>query len=203
MKVIIKLRESAIEKRLQKLRKTLQNTSPTILSNNCNGTFMYHDLQLKFYSPTINLFLSIRDFIRFISNLDYYMGLKLREEISQEYAYPLGRLGDLTIHFMHYNSFEEAAEKWYERVKRINRDNLYIVMNEGMGCIYEDLLEFDALPFPHKVVFTHKRYPEIKSAYYIKGFENKDSCDFLFEYRRGSIERYYEQFDYISFLNQK
>ncbi len=202
MELMKNIREAVIEKRLQRLRKSLHNMTPTILSNNCNGTFMYHDLHLKFNSPTINLFFSIQDFIRFVRNLDYYLGLELRQYVTDEYTYPVGRLGEITIHFMHYDNFGEAAVKWYERVKRIDKDNLYIVMNEGRGCTYEDLVEFDALPFSHKVVFTHKEYGEIKSAYYITGFEDKESCDFLFEYRKSSIERYYEQFDYVSFLNQ-
>ncbi len=202
MSFLDKVKEAAIEKRLKNLRKSLHNMTPTILSNNCNGTFMYHDLRLKFYSPTINLFFSIPDFIKFLSDLDLYLEMELKQYVTDEYTYPIGLLGEIKIHFMHYETFEEAAKKWYERVNRINKRNLYIVMNEGKGCRYEDLVKFDKLPFPFKVVFTHKPYPVIKSAYYIKGFEDKESCDFLFEYRKRRIERYYEQFDYVSFLNQ-
>lgn len=35
-------------------RRRLRNYSPTIISNNCCAGFIYHDLGLKFNSPTIN-----------------------------------------------------------------------------------------------------------------------------------------------------
>lgn len=41
----------------------------------------------------------------------------------------------------------------------------------GGGVSLEDLKEFDNLPYEHKIVFTHVPQPEIKSSFYIKGFE--------------------------------
>ncbi len=41
---------------LPKMRKALRNKEFTLLSNNCNGGFIYHDLGLQFLSPTINMF---------------------------------------------------------------------------------------------------------------------------------------------------
>ena len=38
-------------------RKKLKNNNITILSNNCLAGILYHDFQMKFNSPTINLFL--------------------------------------------------------------------------------------------------------------------------------------------------
>lgn len=40
----------------QRLRRRLVNKDITILANNCNAGFIYHDLGLQFKSPTINLF---------------------------------------------------------------------------------------------------------------------------------------------------
>lgn len=74
-------------------------------------------------------------------------------------------------------------------------------MNEGKGSTNELLERFDNVKFDNKVMLTHKPYPELKSAYYIKGFENKETCDFLFDYENIFGKRYYEQFDYISFFN--
>lgn len=200
--VIERIRLFLIERRLQKLRKNLENQTPTIIANNCNGTFMYHDLELRFCSPTINLFFSIQDYLKFVSHMDMYLAMELEDITEKDAPYPMGRIVDITLHFVHYKDFKEASMKWKERVKRIQKENLYLVMNEGRGCTYEDLKAFDALPYEHKVVFTHKPYPEIKSAYYINGFEKQESCDYLFNYPPRSLKRYYEQFDYVHFLNQ-
>lgn len=99
------------------LRKKIINKSPTIISNNCNATFIYKDLGLKFYSPTINLFFSINDFIKFIENMDYYLSLDLIELTDNTKNYPVGRLGDIQINFMHYSSFQDAKKSGLLDVK--------------------------------------------------------------------------------------
>ena len=62
----------------------------------------------------------------------------------------------------------------------------------------------DELKFENKVIFTHKPYPEFKSAYYLKGFEDLKEVyrptDFKNQF---FIRRYMDQFDYISFLNRE
>ena len=59
-------------------RKKLKNKNPSIISSNCNGGFIYHDLNLKFFSPTINLFFYPKDYIKFIANLEYYSKCELK-----------------------------------------------------------------------------------------------------------------------------
>lgn len=189
--------------RMKYLRKRLINKNPTILANNCNGTFIYKDLGLKFNSPTINLFMSISDFVKFVGNLEHYLSLEVEEFYDETKNYPVGKLGDIQINFMHYDTFEQAKNKWIDRCKRIDKSNIYIIMNEGKGSKYEDLENFENLKYKNKVLFTHIPYPELKSAFYIKGYEDKETCDFLFNYMPNGIKRYYEQFDYVKFLNQK
>ena len=107
---------------------------------------------------------------------------------------------------MHYHSEQEAKEKWEARSQRLDFDNLFIMMTDkdsGKGAKYEDLKAFDNLPYQNKVVFTHKPYPEFKSAFYIKGFENKNEVGDLFTFSGWNGEKYYDQFDYVSWFNQK
>ncbi|UTW68402.1 DUF1919 domain-containing protein [Anaerobacillus sp. HL2] len=78
---------------------------------------------------------------------------------------PIGRLIDVEIHFMHYSTFEEAKNKWIVRSKRIQHNNIFLMMTDRDGCTYEDMVKFDNLPFK-KVLFTNKRYPEIQSSLY-------------------------------------
>ena len=52
-------------------RKKLKNQSITIISNNCLAGILYHDFQMKFNSPTINLvFETEKDYIEYLSDLD-------------------------------------------------------------------------------------------------------------------------------------
>lgn len=102
---------------------------------------------------------------------------------------------------MHYESWDQAKKKWCERIKRFNKQNIFIIMRETQSCEYSDLLKFDSLPYKNKVVFTHKNYPEIKSSFYIKGFENKGYINYLHLYQGYFGKRYLDQFDYVKFLN--
>ena len=183
-------------------RKRLTNTDPTIIASNCNGGFIAHDLNLRFNSPFVNLFLTPKDFIRYLKNIEFYQQQNLTFAQTEK-AYPVAKLADITLYFMHYHSEQEAEQKWNERTKRMDLDNLFVMMTERDGCEYQDLIEFDALPFKNKVVFTHKNYPEIKSAVYIQGFENNAMVGDLFEYTGLNGKRYYDQFDYVTWLNKR
>lgn len=183
-------------------RKRLTNTDPTIIASNCNGGFIAHDLNLRFNSPFVNLYLMPKDFIRYLKKIEFYQQQNLTF-VQTEKAYPVAKLGDITLYFMHYHSKQEAEQKWNERSKRMDLDNLFVMMTERDGCEHQDLIEFDALPFKNKVVFTHKHYPEIKSAAYIQGFENAGKVGNLFEYTGLNGKRYYDQFDYVSWLNKR
>lgn len=54
-------------------RKKLKNKTFSLFLSNCNGGIIYHDLGLQFKSPTINLWISPKDFIHFCENLREYL----------------------------------------------------------------------------------------------------------------------------------
>lgn len=193
-----------IEWRLYKemRRARLQNRTPTIIASNCIGTFMYYDMKLRFNSPTINLSFDMNDYVKLLERLPYYMEQTLMPAVDERFSFPCGMLDDIEIRFNHYATFEEAVAKWEERKRRIDMQNLFVIGIDGDGCTYESMERFDALPYEHKVIFTHKPYPEIKSSYYLHGFENDvgigRATDFTDTFR---IRRYMDAFDYVSFLN--
>lgn len=168
---------------------------------------MCHDLNLQFHSPFVNLWLKPGDFIRYLKDIDYYRGCKLSFISEEGITYPVGILGEaereVKIYFQHYKSEAEAEEKWIERTKRMNLDNCFILFTDRNGCSYEDLLEFDSLPYRNKIVFTNRKYPKIKSAYYIKGFEKENSVGSLPSFMNSFPgKRYYDQFDYVRWFNK-
>jgi uncharacterized protein (DUF1919 family) len=184
--------------------KRLKNKDFSLLASNCNGAFILHDLNLKFNSPTVNLFMYPSDFVKYIKNLEYYSKCDLKFIKKDDTAYPVGKLDDIEIHFMHYKDENEAERKWRERTDRIDFDNMFIMMTDRDGCSLEDLKEFDKLPYKNKVVFTHKEYPEIKSSVYIKGFENEKNVGNLYSYKnRFTGYKYYDDFDYVEWFNSR
>lgn len=199
---LLKRIEWRIYKELKRFR--LKNRQPTIIASNCIGTFIYYDMKMRFMSPTINLSFDMNDYVRFLENLEYYLQQPVVPVDDDRFDYPCGMVGDVEIRFNHYKTFEQAAAKWNERKLRIDWNNLFVVGIDGDDCTYESLQRFDALPYQSKVIFTHKTYPEFKSAYYLPGFEENDGIGRATDFRDGwRIRRYMDQFDYISFLNGK
>lgn len=183
-------------------RKRLNNKDLSLISSNCNGAFILHDLGIRFNSPFVNLYMLPKDFLKMLHNLKRYMSLELVEVVEDGISFPIGELEDIRIYFMHYSSFDEAKSKWEQRKDRINYDNLFVLFNDRDNCTYDDLRDFDVLPYKNKVAFTHKPYPELKSAVYIHGFENEDMVGDCFEFVPNRIGRkYYDDFDYVGWFN--
>lgn len=168
------------------------------------GGVVYHDLEQEFLSPTINLWFTPDDFLKFVENLERYLSLELIEDLSELYDYPVGKLGDIHIYFMHYRSFDEAKEKWKTRAKRVNLNNLYIVMTEWPDPSVELYRRFEKLPYRHKVLFTIKPHDEFSSIFCLRDAGEKyGDLGRIFEYKSiFSGHRYIDEFDYVSFLNQ-
>lgn len=142
------------------------------------------------------------DFIEYLKKFDYYNSLPLEFIKEEGIDYPVGKVGELRIYFMHYHSEAEAKEKWNARKARLNPDNIFFMMTDQEGCTLEQMKEFDSLPFENKVIFTHQPMPEIKSSFYIRGFENEPSVGKLNGYTsEHSLDKWYDQFDYVRWFN--
>lgn len=147
------------------IRARLKARDVTILSQNCIGGVFYHDMGLEFLSPTINLFFKEPDFIRFVTDLEHYLGCEL--QVSMGEAYPIGTLDDITVHFMHYKTCQEAVASWERRKKRINPEKILVVATDRNG-FDDDVFElWRGIPYP-KVLFTvNPRYAkDVGSVFY-------------------------------------
>ena len=208
--ISIKSAEKQREKWVKKQRKLLKNVNPSIISSNCNGGVISSDLGLEFKSPFVNLFIQASDYIKILQDLKGYMSEELRfvneiDPIYGEVSYPTAYLRDAKIYFMHYKTEKEAKAAWERRRERINWDNLYIMFTDRSQCGQKNLEDFDKLPYEHKVVFTHIPHPEIKSSFYIRGYENEEKVPILsaFEDDNYPVKRIYDQFDVVGWLNGK
>ena len=63
------------ERKLYNKRKKsrLENKDFSIIASNCNGTFMYYDMGVRYLTPTVNLVIEMDDFVKMAENLKSYM----------------------------------------------------------------------------------------------------------------------------------
>ena len=193
---------SAVPRRFRKLRtkywkKQLKNNSFSIISSNCVGGVVAHDFGQQLRSPTVNLFFYPDDFIKFCRDLKHYMNCEVVEVKDSGLNYPVGKLDDIQIHFLHYDTFNQAVEKWNDRRERIHWDNIYIVMTDRDGCTEDHIRMFDELPYEHKIIFTSTP-STYKSAQYIRNFKGPYYNSFSNIFGR----RYYDSFDFLRWFNE-
>ena len=186
----------------KRMRQQLKNREFTIISSDCTGGTVYHDLHKRFDTPTINLYMNAGDFVKFCKNLKEYVEKPLIERMDKNMDFPVGTLEDITIYFVHYKTFEEAREKWNVRKQRIHWENLYFIMNDRNDCSEKIIADFDRLNYKNKVIFTHKKYSSLKSSYYISGYDNKKEVGIMTKFLHPfSIKRNYDKFDWVKWLN--
>lgn len=197
----------------------LKNRDVTIISNNCIAGVIYHDCGMRFLSPTINLWLSAEDFFTYAAHIRHYCpqyGANLTEIKEGGVAYPVGRLTPLpttnlpalTIYFQHYSSFSSAKEKWEERSRRINLENICMIFESSQDIpadspIYELLQN---APYTHKVLVTSKNsaattedLPVVHLPIYSK--PNYFPGKIFATKTKLSLSRWLDDFDYVTFLN--
>lgn len=167
----LKCRKSYIKFSANYRRKKISCTDFTIISNNCWAGLIYESYGLRKQTPTIGMFFMAEDYIKFISNLKYYIEDVELKFISPDKAkykefykkgenygiYPIGLLDDIEIAFLHYHSENEARDKWDRRCKRINWDKLIIKMNDQNQCTSKIVEEFMRLPYENKLFFTTRK----------------------------------------------
>lgn len=193
---------------LQKKRSQLKNPNPTIIANNCIGGIVYHDLGLPFNSPTINLYMLAQDFGRFLHRLEEYLHCELIDVTEEDAQFPVGelRLDDETvrIHFMHYDTFADAKEKWVERCQRVDMNNIYVVyLNMRLTHPFrETYVMFRNLPYKNKVMLT--RPVGIFDRKVVPFFSKRLSrYGKILEYPNlFSKKRYMDRCNFVKFLNQ-
>lgn len=163
--VLIVKKHYDIRKRLKKL----YVKDFTIISNNCWGGMIYQKFGLKYLTPTIGLYILGHDFVKLCSEWERYFHAKLEfipweestyySKLKDMTPYPIARLGDIEIYFMHYKTEEEARKKWERRVKRINPKRMLFKLSQREGCSKEDIEKFMSLPLDNKLCFAYDQIP--------------------------------------------
>lgn len=190
----------------RKRRNRLSNKEFSLITSDCVGGCIAKDLKTRMNSPTRNFYFNADDYIKFCQNLDYYLTLEPKpydgnyEGVGAEYL--MASLGDLKMFLVHYTSVEECRKEWIRRRARVNKQNMFFMMNDRNYCTERELKAFDELPYKNKVCFTHRKYPQYAATFYIPGSDNDKYIKGVTRYiHQWWIKRYYDYFDFVSWLN--
>lgn len=168
---IIKNIERALFKR--SFRKDIAPKNYCYISQNCIGGKFYQIEKRLYSSPTVGLWFESADFLTFCENLPEYLNFTLSEDVdkSKEVSYPVGRLGEIRIYFLHYSSFQLAKLDWDRRVKRVNLGRVFFLMTDRDGFSEDSVRRFNSLPTRKKILLSHCSYLNMKNIIYVPGFE--------------------------------
>lgn len=182
---ILKIRRKALANYRKKF---LRNQDFTIISNNCWGGMIYESYNLPKNSPTVGLYIMPDDYIKFLKNIKEYVKLELKfisidesnwkdfvkENDKKAGQYPIGKLKDVEIFFLHYHSEQEALEKWRRRCKRINWNKMIYKFNDQNGCTENNVKDFFNLDLEEQLFFTVKDWNIDRKYIKIKQFNKID-----------------------------
>ena len=141
----------------------------TVISNDCFGGVLSYANHMQFCSPTIKLQILPEEFPKFCGNLRHYMETPLVRyiDISEEHKQylvhmygfipsdmPIGLVDDVMIIFQHYETFEEAKEKWDKRKARVDYNSICYLFHLKNESYAEYGRQFLALGLPNSEVIT-------------------------------------------------
>lgn len=183
----------------------IHDTDFTIISNNCWGGFIYQILKLEYSTPTIGLFMYGSDYVEFCTNIEYYINKEIEfieaknskyyNEIknNKKQYYPIGKIDNIEIHFLHYSSKDEAISKWKRRSKRINWEKIIFKFSQRNLCTKADIDKFMRLRYKNKICFTYEE--NIKDTIYIPKLKNIGTDD--------ETELTLKYFDIVKYINKE
>lgn len=180
----------------------------TIISNNCWGGVIYKYFAMKFQSPTVGMYFFGDEYIKFLSDLKYYLSQplvvkdiessKYKEEIIKRGQNPLiGWLGEVEIVLLHYHNPEETVKKWNYRLKRINPNKLIVKFNDQNLFRVDQLEKFEKLPFKNKICFTGKYYKGFSTAIWFKEYDKIGYVE-----NDTKMKHWRRYFNVIKYINQ-
>ena len=192
----------------QRARERIKNENFSIITSNCCGGWIYHMLGMRFDSPTINIWIDKKQFCRFASNLEYYLSQELRFYEKQGRKCPCAYLGDnehdpVSIDFVHYNTKEEAKDKWEQRKQRIHWDNLYIITCDGNNAESDDFALLNHVHCKRKIIFTSRPHPEIEDSFILYTMKKHMTAAAMQIVRHPltGLRSWEREFDYVAWLN--
>ena len=187
----------------------------TLISQNCLGGVLYHLLGMRFLSLTINMFIEDENFVKFVEKIDYYIQLDAKpmcecyiDPIDPTIRYPKISVGDIELSCLHYETCQDAVERWNERRKRVNTENLFVIANSWNLHNNKELAK-RIVECPYKtILFSLEDWSDLPNCVSLKGnYWETDSRGVvrpnLTDLKPKGCHYYFEeQFDFIKWLNE-
>ena len=165
------------------LRARLKERDFTIVSNNCWGSHIYQHLGEQYRTPFIGLYVDPECYVRLVNRTRWYLAQDVtfidesrHDRVNlfrakQRHRFPIGLIGgDVELQFLHYESPQEALDKWSRRAARVSQDDQrFFYKFCDRDASLEHLTAFDAAPVAHKVCFVADPSVKLQSAVYIPG----------------------------------
>lgn len=135
----------------------LKNSRLSIVSNNCWGGMISNTLCLENLSPFKNLYLTDEHYLKLLGNLRYYLSCepifdRWEIEVHSGIRYPVGKLGDVEVHYNHDTEWETVITNWSRRIKKFNWDNVMVEMYTSDSTFERKFADLNQ--FTNKVCFV-------------------------------------------------
>ncbi len=197
------------ERWLRQLRKRNHNHDFSLITNDCVGGVISHDLGEQFRSPTVNLWLPQDQFLTFAQDLKYYLSCEIRETPDDTKPYPVGTIIPkdeqhipIQVNFMHYHSFAEGYAKWKERCARVNYDRLYFIWHFFDDDHIEDVRAFERWDV-RKLLILHEPIEGVRNCEVTDCYDHDPHNGKILDIIEKTGKRYLDEIDYIGFLNRE
>lgn len=195
--------------RIKKMREKLENREVTFLTPNCIGGILFHDLGLKFLSPTVNLMMTQTDFLEFVLHMDDYLNGTFTFIKHKEHKCPCAYLSsdnldkEILVVFTHYDNEEQALDKWNSRKERMNNDNIFVFIEERDGLTKKDIEKLSELKVRGVVAFTCNEYKDIPYAVYLPKYHKSGEVGNILKKNHITGGREYEKaFNFVKWFNE-
>lgn len=139
-----------------------QSKEFVIVSNNCWGAEFYKANNIRYNTPFVGLYINGPDYIKLLKEFDFFLDLELSftnisKWTNQSHDYPIGILGGIEIHFVHYTDREDVRSKWRRRLARMKKaqdnSNYYFKLCDRDHTSLDLIYQFHQLPFENKMSF--------------------------------------------------
>ena len=201
-------RQRKRERWLRLLRDKNNNHDFSLISNDCVGGIISHDLGEQFRSPTVNLWIPNEYFLAFAQSLEYYLSCEINEIHDESKLYPVGIIEPkddqhipIVVHFVHYQSFKEAYEKWKERSTRVNYNRLYYIWHFYDDLHIERIRAFDRWNV-RKLAILHEPLDDIQNCSIVNCYNENPYSGKILSVIGRTGKRYLDDTNYVDFLKQ-
>lgn len=125
----------------------------SIISDDCWAGQYYRTLNLQYLTPTVGLFIEAGSYISFLSHIQNGNAFNLKF-IPSDQSYPVAVTPYATLHFLHYQTEEQAREAFLRRAERIKWSRLFVKIDFGKSSYSEkDVEAWNAMNLSNSIAF--------------------------------------------------